>query len=346
LVHLTTPESVGAEIARWISNRLLLLSSSSSQDKTPTKEYARIVGGAAGATTSATQRHSWQLLDCLMHPGAEAAFSKERVSEYSMTNNNNDGIIRSFLESSAPLTKIIAKNLTGGSDGITTPSSSIGGTGRGGGGTAKNSRNNHPHYRRNEQRSQSLLTRKKSSTTTTSNNPTARALSTSAISTMLMPDYRSSNNVNNHTTSNEDDHTNPLSPIELRHEAKLRALALQVFCNSLETLAQNKELRHVLYDPSSSSISEWVSPAFLLSLVHDLQGAGRPPSVSETGYKLASVHEAALAVRALRLLAGYYDVTGSDINSNTNSNNTDDDADGDIFCEDHEECVRNFLRSG
>ena len=165
---------------------------------------------------------------------------------------------------------------------------------------------------------------------------------------MLMPDYRSSNNVNNHTTSNEDDHTNPLSPIELRHEAKLRALALQVFCNSLETLAQNKELRHVLYDPSSSSsssISEWVSPAFLLSLVHDLQGAGRPPSVSETGYKLASVHEAALAVRALRLLAGYYDITGSDTNTNTNSNNTDDDADGDIFCEDHEECVRNFLRS-
>ena len=89
LVHLTTPESVGAEIARWISNRVLLLSSSSSQNNTPTKEYARIVGGAAGATTSATQRHSWQLLDCLMHPGAEAAFSKERISEYSITNNNN-----------------------------------------------------------------------------------------------------------------------------------------------------------------------------------------------------------------------------------------------------------------
>jgi len=142
---------------------------------------------------------------------------------------------------------------------------------------------------------------------------------------------------------------------ELKHEAKLRSLAMRAFCNALENLSETKELPQILHSTISDAAgtghntgnnpSRWVKPAFLLSLVQDLQGAGRPPSVSETSYKLASVHEAAMAARCLRLLAGY--------DGDENTNEEEEDAhqnhndmrtiDSQSMAE--QEAVRDFLRS-
>lgn len=136
-----------------------------------------------------------------------------------------------------------------------------------------------------------------------------------------------------------------MSPEELRHEAKLRSLALRVFCNALENLSKTQELSEILHPHTTGSLhqqpSRWVNPAFLLSLVQDLQGAGRPPSVSETGYKLASVHEAALAARCLRLLAGYE----SDDPDDEDHDEKDDKAKGGHASSVQQEDVRDFLRS-
>ena len=152
-----------------------------------------------------------------------------------------------------------------------------------------------------------------------------------------------------------------LSPDDLRHEARLRAMALRVLCNILDHLSATKELRRVLYPKASSSepraanrgvgASRWVQPAFLLSLVQELQGAGRPPSVAENGYKLASVHEAALAARCLRLLAGYEgeddDEDEKDCDERHPPPRTGDDDDEDDDCHRNRfvEEVRDFLRS-
>ncbi len=144
---------------------------------------------------------------------------------------------------------------------------------------------------------------------------------------------------------------------ELKHEAKLRSLAMRAFCNALENLSETKELPQILHSTTTRNDaagtghnagcnpSRWVKPAFLLSLVQDLQGAGRPPSVSETSYKLASVHEAAMAARCLRLLAGY--------EGDENTNQEEEDAhqnhndlptiDSQSMAE--QEAVRDFLRS-
>ena len=95
---------------------------------------------------------------------------------------------------------------------------------------------------------------------------------------------------------------------EIRHEARLRSLALRVLCNALYNVSQSGELQSVLtlISPSSSKRKGAGSSRLvqlLLSLVQDMQGMNRPPSiVKETG--LSSVHEATLAVRCLRLLAG------------------------------------------
>jgi hypothetical protein len=122
--------------------------------------------------------------------------------------------------------------------------------------------------------------------------------------------------------------TDDLSLDELRQEARLRALALRVLCNALNNASEVGELQNILLASNSTGtykrkiggasaaaavsseddhLSRLIQPPFLLSLVQDMQGASRPPSVSETGYKLASVHEAALAIRCLRLLAGSTD---------------------------------------
>jgi hypothetical protein len=110
-----------------------------------------------------------------------------------------------------------------------------------------------------------------------------------------------------------------LSPDEFKHEARLHSMALRVLCNALYNLSKVDQLQSILYRDSlcgaitnagSSSQHQvgggnpLVQPPVLLSLVQDLMGASRPQSVAGTGYRLTSVHEAALAVRCLRLLAG------------------------------------------
>lgn len=112
-----------------------------------------------------------------------------------------------------------------------------------------------------------------------------------------------------------------LSPDECKHLSHLRSMALRVLCNSLYNLSKVNQLQAALFGSAMTGARKGttdftnrgeqgvqhhplVEPPVLLSLVQDLMGASRPPSVVEAGYKLASVHEAALAVRCLRLLAG------------------------------------------
>jgi len=147
-----------------------------------------------------------------------------------------------------------------------------------------------------------------------------------------------------------------MSPDELRHEARLRSLAMRVFCNALDFLSGAKMLQEILHPPVSNrrtnheahqtirKASRWVKPPFLLSLVQDLQGAGRPPSVSETGYKLASVHEAAMVARCLRLLAGYDGDESSDDEDSNPRHHHQHKTSGASFGEE-QEAVRDFLRS-
>jgi hypothetical protein len=90
-----------------------------------------------------------------------------------------------------------------------------------------------------------------------------------------------------------------VTPDEGRHESKMRACALRVLCNALTNVSQAKLLPRIL---ESDATPPLIQCALLNSLVADLQGANRPPSAIEAGTKLASVHEAALAVRILRLL--------------------------------------------
>ena len=151
------------------------------------------------------------------------------------------------------------------------------------------------------------------------------------------------------------DSNTTMSSEELEHEAKLRSLAMRVFCNALENLFKTKELTHILHSTiadipftnhkAGGQPSQWVKPAFMLSLVQDLQGAGRPPSISETNYKLASVHEAALAARCLRLLAGYVSDENTDGDEEeTRQVRNDRQVPNSRFIEE-QEAVRDFLRS-
>ena len=80
----------------------------------------------------------------------------------------------------------------------------------------------------------------------------------------------------------------------------MRAFALRVFCNALENLARAKGL-----DDDTVLTPSLIQRPLLQSLVADLQGANRPPSVVEAGYQLTSVHEAALAMKCLRILGDH-----------------------------------------
>jgi hypothetical protein len=90
---------------------------------------------------------------------------------------------------------------------------------------------------------------------------------------------------------------------EVRHEGKLRSCALRVLCNSLAVVAEAKMLEKVVKQAGCPLVKEQL----LAALVHDLLGVNRPPSVVMAGYKLASAHEAALALRCLRILGEHSD---------------------------------------
>ena len=87
-----------------------------------------------------------------------------------------------------------------------------------------------------------------------------------------------------------------------KHESTMRASALRVLCNVLSVLSKEKPLHEIVNRPNSPLIDR----SLLDALVQDLTGAYRPPSVvlaTAGGHsRLSSAHEAALAIRCLRLL--------------------------------------------
>lgn len=87
---------------------------------------------------------------------------------------------------------------------------------------------------------------------------------------------------------------------EMQHASKIRAYALRVLCNALSNLSAAKD-DNTLSTMLKASSSMLVQPDFLDAMATDLLGATRPPSVVELT-TLASIHEAALAVRCLRIL--------------------------------------------
>jgi hypothetical protein len=90
---------------------------------------------------------------------------------------------------------------------------------------------------------------------------------------------------------------------EIQHASSIRAYALRILCNALSNLASSSSEENTLSTMLESSTGSFlIDPKLLDTLATDLQGAKRPPSVVESGYALASIHEAVLAVRCLRIL--------------------------------------------
>ena len=85
---------------------------------------------------------------------------------------------------------------------------------------------------------------------------------------------------------------------EARHAGVLRAAALRVLCNALSVAAEGKFLDPLVCVPDSPLVSR----NLLDVLIQDLKGATRPPGVVMAESRLSSIHEAALAVRCLRIL--------------------------------------------
>jgi len=87
-----------------------------------------------------------------------------------------------------------------------------------------------------------------------------------------------------------------------QHGGIMRALCLRVFTNALAMVAQGQPnlLRSIL----EVQCQHLVSQDFVSALVEDLAGAIRPPAVVQET-RLASAHEAALAIRCLGLLGEY-----------------------------------------
>lgn len=87
---------------------------------------------------------------------------------------------------------------------------------------------------------------------------------------------------------------------EMQHETHLRAFALRVLFNALTNVSQDTQFLSSLLQSPNCPLLE---PKLLETLAEDLSGANRPPSVVEASWKLASIHEAAMAMGCLRILA-------------------------------------------
>lgn len=94
------------------------------------------------------------------------------------------------------------------------------------------------------------------------------------------------------------------------HGGIMRALCLRAFTNSMGLVAeQQPALLKSILDVQSRHL---VSRTFIASLLEDLAGAIRPPAVVQ-GTRLASAHEAALAIRCIGLLGEYSEVAKKQI---------------------------------
>ena len=90
-------------------------------------------------------------------------------------------------------------------------------------------------------------------------------------------------------------------PEQIRHEGQLRASAIRVLCNAL-TFCSKRDILSKFCTGNDS----WLNNRDLWrTLVNDLKGTNRPPSVVLTGNRLSSSHEAALALRCLRILGSH-----------------------------------------
>jgi hypothetical protein len=98
-------------------------------------------------------------------------------------------------------------------------------------------------------------------------------------------------------TPNTTTSTSRTTEEEDQHAGILRSCALRVLCNALDVVSHGKLLEKLLSRPNAPL----TNPNLLAALVNDLKGANRPVMVA-AGTRLASAHEAALAVRCLRVL--------------------------------------------
>jgi len=94
------------------------------------------------------------------------------------------------------------------------------------------------------------------------------------------------------------------------HGGTMRALCLRAFANSLALVAQEQPtlLKSILGVQSRHLVNQ----SFIKALLEDLAGAIRPPAVVQ-GTRLASAHEAALAIRCLGILGEFSDVAKKQI---------------------------------
>lgn len=89
---------------------------------------------------------------------------------------------------------------------------------------------------------------------------------------------------------------------EGNHASKIRAFGLRVLCNALSNLAGTNTLTGIL-ESSQEYTHPFTENHLLESLMEDLKGVNRPPGVVQAGTTtLASVHEATMALRILRIL--------------------------------------------
>ena len=94
------------------------------------------------------------------------------------------------------------------------------------------------------------------------------------------------------------------------HGGMMRALCLRAFANALALVAREQPtLLKSILDVQSRHL---VSRSFISALLEDLAGAIRPPAVVQ-GTRLASAHEAALAIRCLGILGEFSDHAKSQI---------------------------------
>jgi hypothetical protein len=110
------------------------------------------------------------------------------------------------------------------------------------------------------------------------------------------------------------------------HGGMIRALALRALSNALTIL--DREQPTILSSVLSVQCPHLIATPLLRTLVEDMQGAHRPPAVV-AGTRLASQHEAVLAIRCLRLLGTHSDKAKQYIILSSSSSSKDmDDGDG------------------
>lgn len=104
---------------------------------------------------------------------------------------------------------------------------------------------------------------------------------------------------------------------EDQYASQIRALGIRVLCNALGNLSEMNLLRAIL-EGAEQDAHPFTQKVFLDSMMEDLKGVNRPPSVVHSGTNtFSSIHEAALVLRILRILGENSEIVrkflGSDV---------------------------------